>query len=454
MNRKRATDQTSTRRRSGPADVGLVLLTRVAAIVGGLAVQSLLAHTLLPEGRGSYAICVMFGALFGAFFSPGADRGIQYYLMSKRITVAESVWLGLMICVFGTALASAVAWPLILSDLRFFQNADQSSFFLSLPLIPLTAFSTSIRLQLAGLRRFARLAVFTVLQTTTNVMALFTLVVLFDWGIAGALVAAAVSHCTMIVAMLRDLHRTFGIAGLTPSYAMLRRVLRYGIAYHVARMGQVVDVQIGAIFLGMVAGRADIGMFAVAGAMLTRVLIIPDAVSSVVLPRVAEVQKGRPEFVSFCGRLTSWVTGIALALLCAVSVPLTRVLLSEPFLPAVRLMWIMAPGIFVYSGTSVLMAYFRGTNRPVVCSWVVWTGLIANLSTTILLYSQVGVSAAAWGMTVGRLCRAAVLVSVFSRLTHLGVACVWVPRPGDARRAWNLGRDAIGRLHRLFSNEA
>ena len=447
-----------TRRRnntskSGAHDVGLVLVARFGLIVGGLVVQSLLAYTLLPEGRGSYTVCVMFGALFGAFFTPGADRGIQYFLMSKRISVPHGVWLALTICVSGSVLACALAFPLILSDLEFFQKADSSSFFLSFPLIPLTAFSTSIRLQLAGLRRFGFLALLSVLQTTTNILILLGLVLVFHLGVEGALIAAAASHAVTIAVMLSDLHRISGIAPVIPSYSMFRRIVRYGIAYHGARMGQVVDVQIGAIFLGMVAGRAEIGMFAVAGALLTRVLIIPDAVSSVLLPRIAAREGGRPELVSFCGRLTSCVTGLALVCLCGISVPFTRVLLSEAFLPAVRLMWIMAPGILVYSGASVLMAYFRGIGRPTVCSWVVWAGLIGNLSTAVLLYSQVGVEAAAWGMTVGRVCRATILVVVFARWAHMSPTCVWLLRPGDAKRGWALGRDAIRRVIRGSASE-
>ena len=349
---------------TGAKEVGVVLVTKVGLILGGLAVQSLLAYTLLPEGRGAYAVCVMFGSLFGALFSPGADRGIQYYLMSKRISVSEGVWVALFICLIGSAIAVAIAVPLIFSHISFFQKADKSAFFLSLPLIPVTAFSTSVQLQLAGLRRFARLALFSILQTATNLLML----VVFVWGlhlrVEGALLAASVSHGVMIVLMINDLCRAYGLTAVIPPLTVLRRIVRYGLEYHIARMGQVVDLQIGTLFLSMVAGRAEIGIFAVASALLTRVFIISDAVSSVVLPRVALEHGGRPELVAFCGRVTSWLTGVVLVVLCAISEPLTRLVLSEAFLPAASLIWIMAPGVFVYSGTSVLMAYFRGVNRP------------------------------------------------------------------------------------------
>ena len=141
--------------------------------------------------------------------------------------------------------------------------------------------------------------------------------------------------------------------------------------------------------------------------------------------------------------MTSWLTGVALFILCAISVPLTRVILSEAFLPAVSLIWTMAPGVLVYSGTSVLMAYFRGVNRPKVCSWVVWAGMMGNLATVILLYPQIGVLAAAWGMTVGRVCRSAILVLAFVRVAHMGPTCVWLPHKDDSKRLWRLGRQML-----------
>ena len=192
-------------------------------------------------------------------------------------------------------------------------------------------------------------------------------------------------------------------------------------------------------------------MFAVAVAFLTRVWIVSDATSSAVLPRIAADEDGRAALVSFCSRVTSWVTGIALVVLCAVSVPLTRTLLSEAFLPAVPLMWIMAPGVLIYSGANLLMAYFRGVNRPSVCSCAVWAGFVGNLATTALLYSQLGVAAAAWGLVVGRVCRSLVVVVAYHQVADMSPVSLWIPQRGDARNIWDLGRTAISRVPRRSS---
>ena len=366
--------------------------------------------------------------------------------MAKKIDVSDAVWISLVITLAGSFLATAVALPLILSDIPFFQKADRSSFFLSLPLIPLTALSTSLRLQLAGLRRFARLAYFSILQTLTNVLMLTMLVIGLKLRVEGALAATIVGHTLMIGAMIAHLYRTQGIRLSLSSRHNFREVIRYGLEYHLARLGHVVDVQIGVLFLGMVGERADIGLFALATALLTRLWILSEATASAILPRVAATGDGRPAMVSFCARATSWATGVAVACLCVISVPLTRVLFSDAFLPSVGLIWIMAPGVLVYSGTSVIMAYFRGTNRPRVCSWSVCVGFVGNLATLALLYSRLGVFAAAYGFVVGRLLRTVVVSIAFVRVSHCKPTSIWFPQQGDCVRIRDLGQKALSRV--------
>jgi O-antigen/teichoic acid export membrane protein len=96
------------------------------------------------------------------------------------------------------------------------------------------------------------------------------------------------------------------------------------------------------------------------------------------------------------------VTGVAVLALGVLAVPIVRILLSDAFMPVVPLLWVLAPGVMLYSGAKVLMAYFRGVNRPGICSWVVWIGLCVNVTMLFLLYP----APSAWRERRGR-CRSA-----------------------------------------------
>ena len=430
---------------TGGQEVVLLLATQVGVVLAGLATQSLTAYILLPEGRGAYAVCLLFGFLFGALFTPGADRGAQYFVMAGRTSVSQGVSIASAICIAGAGLGVAAAIPLIHSDVAFFQKADTRSFYFALSLIPLTAYSTSLHLQLAGLRRFAKLALFSLVQSMTNVVMISVLVWGLDLGVDGAVASVALGHAVFIAACISDLRRSCGLVPELPRRADIARVLGYGWKGYVARTGAMLDERVGILFLGMLASRADIGVFAVGIALMTRLTIIPNSVVPSIMPRIASDARGRPDLVTLSTRGVYWATGAALVGLLAISSPLVRVLLSEAFLPVVDIMFVLAPGVLALSGSLVMMAFFNSVNRPDVCSWATGVGLSANVGSLVILYPLLGFEAAAWAMTIGFVSRSVFLLFMYRRTARVSLVSLWLPQRGDATRLRDLARSILGR---------
>ena len=169
---------------------------------------------------------------------PAPNKARRYFVMAGQAGVSQGVSSALAISLVGGGLAIAPAILLIHGDIVFFQKADLRSFHLALILIPLVASSTAVEHQLAALRRFGRLAVFSLLRAAVNVLAIAALVWGGDLGVAGAVASFAAGHLVMIAACLRDLRRHCGLAPALPSRSSLTRVLGYGLRYHIARTGK------------------------------------------------------------------------------------------------------------------------------------------------------------------------------------------------------------------------
>ena len=165
---------------------------------------------------------------------------------------------------------------------------------------------------------------------------------------------------------------------------------------------------------------------------MSRIVVIPDAVSMSLLPRIARDDNGRAELTALCARICWWMTAVVFLLWVAVSTPLTRVLLSEAFLPVVPMTWIMGVGFVAYSGAGVFMSYFRGINRPGVCSWAMWIGLCANVLAFLALYATLGLTGMAWAIAVGLVMRTLYLVWMFSHVSGMSWWSALFPRRGDA----------------------
>ena len=412
-------------------DAAVLFAGRKGAALAGLATQSLLAYALLPEGRGAYAICVVFSGLLGLLLTPGAHTGMQYFVATGRVSVSQGVSLALAICLAGSAAAALLSAPLIGEGAAFFRQADASSFYLALCLIPLQAFAVAFEYQLIGIGRFGQLALLLLLRASANVAAIAVLVWGLGFGVNGAIAAFGLGHLAVIAAALGYLRARHGLRPEAPSRAALEAVVAYGLRYHAARLGAAFEPRVGVFYLGVVAGRADIGIFAVAITLMLQFSTISNAAGSSLLPRIAGRTGERSELVALGMRLALWATAAALAVWLAISAPVVRVLLSEAFEPVTPLMWIMAPGMLAYAVSSVSMTWFVGSNRPDVCSRAVAAGLAVNLGALFVLYPRIGPEAAAWAMTLSQFVRCAFLVIPFRASTGVPWAALCAPQRGD-----------------------
>ena len=429
-------------RTTGGRDTAIVFATQAGRVIFGLAIQSLLAWTLLPEGRGSFALCVVFASVLGVLFTPGAREGAQYFVMTNQATVSEGVCAALAICLAGGGFAIALAAPFVHSETTFFQQAETRSFYMALALVPVMAFSIAMERQLAALRRFGHLAAFSLLHVAVNVLVLLVLLWAGRLGVDGAVAAVIAAHGCTIALCARLLRRRHGLVLANPFRAPSARIVGYGLRFHPAGVGGALEMSAAVLILGLFASRAEIGLFATASALVFRLKMISDSVGNALLPRIAG--SGRPELTALCLRVVLCGTAAASLAVLAVSEPLVRTLFSEAFLPGVPLLWIIALGVLANACAGILGTYFKAIDRPGVVSWAVSLGLAANLIAIPVLYPAVGVASAAWGLTLGMSCRLVLLAAAFGRATGMGWLSIWLPRPGDAVSAWRAFRAALG----------
>ena len=426
---------------TGGQDVAVLLATRIGVVTLGLLVQVALAWTLLPEGRGGYAVCILFAVLLGAFFAPGATSGAQYVVMTRQASLSQGVSSALAIVLVGGASAAGLGLSLIHGDLPFFHQAEARSFRLALVVIPLAGFSAALEHLLAALRRFRRIALFSMLRVAANALALLVLVRGAGLGVDGAVVALAAGHSVMIAACLLDLRRHCGLNPEMPSRANLGRILGYGLRVHVTGIVGRVDRQIGVLALGFVAGAAEIGLFSTASVLMFGFVTIARAVGGALLPRIAAAD--RVELTASCLRLVCGATAAALLAFLAVSAPLARLLLPESFLSVVPLLRILAPGILAYACADVFVTYFNGVDRPQTGSWAIGCGVCVSLGALFSLYPEFGSSGAAWAVTMGMTCRCVLLAVMFRLGTGARWRSIWWPRASDAGFLLAAGRTVL-----------
>jgi O-antigen/teichoic acid export membrane protein len=410
---------------SGTKDTITIFTAKIITLLVGIGMQSCLAWFLAPDGRGSYAVCLIFASLLGVLCGFGIDVAVQYYVASKKMSVSEGVSVALSYAAAGSLLAVSLGIIMMQMHLSFFTKASQESFYLALLFIPISMLTSFFPLLLIGLRQFKWMAIFSIIQSVVQLVGVIFLVWVFGLGVNGALGAILFTGLIVIVLNFILLHKKYGVILAWPSINHLHVIFLYGIRYYFARFSNILNFRIGTIILAFFVSRAEIGFFAVATQLMAYVIVIPDVLSNVLMPRIAADSNGRASLVAQSVRLSGTACGAIIIMLLLISKPLVQILLSPAFLPIVPLMWILAPGIFVRSISKIMIPYFNGTNHPGISSIAVVSGVATNLVFLAILLPIMGLSGAAWAMTLGYFVSSFILITKFHLMSSLTFVDVW-----------------------------
>jgi len=428
----------SQQERSGLHETGVVLVTRLLGVFAGIATQICLAWFLAPTGRGEFAVCTTFAVLLGALAGLGFDRAVQYHMVSGGISRSEAIGLALVTVALNSLLAIAIGWFVIDLPIGFFDKATAADFRVALLLVPAVALSTALSLLLDGARLYRAGAAVATVTSLANLLLIVLLVELAGLGVGGAVLSWVLASAAGCALQLRLLNARPSLPGMATG----RNVASYASRYYLARLGNVINVEIGLIVLAMIATTSEIGLYSAASVLIGKLMIGPQALSTVVLPRVGGSPDGQSQLVARTCRISSifLAAGLsALALLAPVIVPLA---LSPSFAPAVPVVWMLALGVWARGLTMPITSYFVGIDRPGLISILTTLELLLGIIFMVPAYRLHGIAGAALGGSAAYLVVAAARVFWFRRLSGGTAPMVWFARRED----WRYLLDAVDRV--------
>lgn len=416
---------------SGLRDSTSVLGSRVCSLIFGIAMQSCLAWFLGPAGRGSYAVCLMFATLMSLVFVVGCDSASVYFIAAKKFTLSDGVINTVVYGLIGSALAIIIGLFIIGMPLEFVRKASAIEFRFALASIPFSLFGLIFLRILTALRDFKYFAILSISVAFLQLITTVLFVSILDLGIVGAFYAIISANSIVILASLVVMVSKHGLRFSKPSIFSLKQMFSYGFRFYIGRIGNTVNFQIGTIVLAFFMGEQEIGWFAVASQLITRVIMIPDSLITVLLPRVAEDKLGKPDIVALCSRLSACLCGMVLLFICVFAELIVKVLFSSEFMPSVLLIRILSIGVFFRCACKVFESYFLGTDRPGKVSIAVGISTITNLLGLTFLLPKIGLYGAPVAVTCGYIFSSIFLTCSFIKFSGLGLVDIFHYKKAD-----------------------
>ncbi|TAL07039.1 MAG: hypothetical protein EPO00_09980 [Chloroflexota bacterium] len=425
--------------RTGPFWIGTVAVfgTRTLGLFLSAGTTFLLAHTLGPKDLGGYYLLVLVPSSMLALVSFGLPAAITYASgrgddLDRLRTAALALGLGLSLAVvlvllpLGSQLGATVlaAAPISLLPVAL----------IAIPGIFVLSFSNAIILGRQRLRRYNSLLIG---QSAALFIGQLVVVGIVHAGLVGALwTYVGVTSATALLAAI-------SAARLVPfrsewDASVARGLLSFGIRLQPASLAGFfsyrADVFLISFFLR---DPAALGVYSLAVSIAELCFYIPDAVSTVLFPRVAASERASAAtYVPIVARVTLLLTAaaaIALAIGVAVVFPVVLPAFSASLMPAV----ILLPGIVGLSASKVLSGYLSGIGRPGPISAVATASLLVNLIANLVLIPIIGINGAAAASLISYSLNGAAMIVISSRQAGVDIRDMVIIHGSDVTMAWS-----------------
>jgi O-antigen/teichoic acid export membrane protein len=399
---RRLTVVASSDRRAAATSIAAAFGLQASLVVSGV----LAARLLGPEGRGSFALLVLFPTVLFQLGSLGLPVALTYFIASERRAAAA-----LLAVVAVPAVAQAIVLVLIHFALIavVFGAGDEDvrrSGLITLAIVPSALAS---QYGLAVLQGYQRFVAFNALRILPAILYSAAVAALFVMGV-GDLVAVTAGFVIANIAsaiITGILAARLISAQRVQARQSLRELLRFGLKALVGAFSPIQTFRLDQAVVGLLLSPVALGHYVVGLSFTNLPHLLGQSIGAIAYPRIAaSAPAARPRLL------------LTFALMCvaasfAVSAPL--ILLADRIIPfffgsefveAVPVARVLLVGTFFLSAARVMSDALRGAGFPgagSIAEVVSWLWLVPALFLLAPLWGPVGVAvalAAAHAVTV------------------------------------------------------
>jgi O-antigen/teichoic acid export membrane protein len=423
------------RRALGPG-AAMAGVSQAAVTVGGALTSIVIARLLGASGTGTFNLALSALLIMGAFANLGIPNGVSYYVGNRTWRPGDALrqvqLAAIVLGCLGAAAALAIA---VLDPGGGFRGVSHGDLAIAVAALPFMLSWTLTSFLAVSLDHYEVYAIGSAGQALITLVLVAILVPLA--GVTGAVAAIAAGNVAVAIGLLVWGRRHVPAPSpgwLQTSWRDLARATSFGIKSYLTNALSFLNQRADLLVLNAVAATATVGHYSVALSVTSIMFLLPRALSTVLLPRIAALDTGATDTerdaVTVKGVrhsvLASLATGVAIAGGCF-AIPLV---FGQEFKPAVVLSLILLPGSAALGVANVMWAAVTGKGHPEYALYAMAIITPATVAMFLVLIPAIGATGAALASTVSYAATAAAGLYYFRRAT--GIADLPRLLPGRA----------------------
>lgn len=413
--------------------------TKVLDYAMRFATAVLIARWLGPADKGvlTFAmLLVVWTSLLGDFSLMDA----HIFLMgSRQFSIGEATVTSLVISlVMGTFYVAgwlAATWM----GLMKVEAVHLLVFCLLFLSIPFNLFVNSVTCILQGSGKFVVFNRVTLSRAAISLLLVAAAVAIWTRPSLTAIAVAVLAGNVINALVAGTVAIRVGNQQLRFSWEYLRAAARYGIRSYPRLVLSQMAVKLDQLLLGMMLAPVFLGWYSIALSIGEGLLMLPEAISVVLFPRVAGDRANADALMSRACRVNLMAMIVAVGIIALLAQPLILVIYGQSFLESVQPLHVLLGATLLRSVSRILINYVYGVGRPQLAIISVGVAAGVMLALMVPLIRQWGMMGAALASLAGYACGTVADLIIIRRISSVRLADLLIPRVSDWKLSGNQG---------------
>ena len=399
-------------------DILITFSTQIVAVILGIAVTVVIARVLGPEGQGAYSLILLVPTLLALFGSLGISIANTYFGGSRKHDWTRLASNSLVSALgLGTLLAIGFLAYFFIFQPSFLRETEPRCLVLAALAVPLSLLTTYFTAILLGQERIKEYNLVFLAQSGASLMLVLLVLLVARGGVFGTIAAWAGATLVAAVISILLVRRTTNI-GWSFHRQLFKDSVRFGLKSYLGGTITFLNYRVNIFLVALFMSVNFVGYYSVSVYMAEALWYLPGAVGTLVFARTPgmKTEEANVSTPRIC-RNTFFLTIMASLLLFVLGRYIILLLYGPAFLPALKPLWILLPGVVALSIPKVLSNEMAGRGKPIVGTVASGVALAVNVPLSILLIPKIGISGAALASTISYIVGAVVVLGFFLRIS-------------------------------------
>ncbi len=372
----------------------LTLVTSGGTVLLSLVTGVLTARMLGTEGRGQVAAISAWLLTLSWAASLGFSHAMVYHQSKRSAPTATVIATTLVSVPLLGALGGLMAQLLVPIGFsaQTSETRDLARAFLCA--VPFVLGLDSAMALLVGQQRFRDLNLVRLAQPLIYAAGLVLLACVHSFTVTAVLLLQIASFAVVLLATAAWL--VMGVGVTRPSASLSVSALGYGLRLQGVALGQLLTARLDILMLPAFVAAAGLGYYSVAVSVSSMVALFFGNLGMVIFPVAASANRqDAAEVVERGVRVTLFGGGASVIALAAVAPVLVPLVYGGRFAAALPALWLLLPGIVLWSASMILGGGLQAANRPGLASVAHLVAMVVTVVGLLATVPRFGIEGAA-----------------------------------------------------------